>query len=128
MNGTLADQLEIGQLLARYTHAADQKTPDVMRDIFAADGHFSIEMLGVDVSGVDEIVGYFEQRRAEGQNLRHIVSNLVVDVDGDTATAQSYLTLMVPGEKPGILALARYLDVLSRTSEGWRISERRLEP
>jgi hypothetical protein len=124
----LLDQLEIQQLLARYTHAADQKTPYVMRDIFVENGRFSIDMLEVDVNGLDDIVGYFEQRRAEGQNLRHITSNFVIDIAGDTATAQSYLTLMVPGEKPEILALARYLDTLCKTSEGWRIKERRLVP
>ncbi len=59
----------------------------------------------------------------------HHLSNLRITPEGaDTALAESYV--MAWHERPdGSTATiyGRYLDRLSRTSDGWRISERRME-
>ena len=127
MSTSIADQLEIQQLLARYSHAADLHPPEAMRDIFTEDGRFHIEAMGIDAHGIDRIIEFFTEMRAGMEGTYHVNSNLVIDVDGDSATAVSYLTTLRSGEKPEIAGIARYQDQLVKTPEGWRIRARYVE-
>lgn len=58
----------------------------------------------------------------------HRLSNIVVDVEADRATARSYVRAVlqaVPDDGGSwIDALGHYDDELVRTSEGWRIAKR----
>jgi hypothetical protein len=58
----------------------------------------------------------------------HRLSNFVIDVEGDRATARSYvhaILMVVPGDSANwVEAIGSYDDVLVRTREGWRISRR----
>ena len=60
------------------------------------------------------------------ERTHHLVLHPVIDVDGDTATAESswgYVT-RDEGDAPVLLMLGRYLDELRRTPDGWRFSRR----
>jgi hypothetical protein len=124
MSSSIQDQLEIQQLLARYTHAADIHPPETMREIFAADGRFHIEAMGIDLHGIDNIIGFFTEMRPSMEGVYHVNSNLVVDIDGHTATAVSYLTTLRSGAQPELAGIARYEDELVKTDQGWRIQSR----
>lgn len=56
---------------------------------------------------------------------QQVISNVLVDVDGDTATASSYLEghHRLPGHDGGddVTLRARYDDHLVRTAAGWKI-------
>jgi hypothetical protein len=58
--------------------------------------------------------------------LRHVVTNVVVDVDGDTATSASYLQIAVGGRPPNPVMSGRYADTLRRVDGEWRFVERAL--
>jgi hypothetical protein len=58
----------------------------------------------------------------------HRLSNFVVDVDGDTATARTYVraVLMMTADPNAqwVEAVGHYDDELVRTADGWRIRKR----
>ena len=58
----------------------------------------------------------------------HRLSNLVINVEGDRATARSYVhaVLMAIPDDPAswVDALGHYDDELVRTPDGWRIASR----
>ena len=58
----------------------------------------------------------------------HRLSNFVVDVDGDTATARTYVNaVLMTSHAPDaawVEAVGHYDDTLVRTADGWRIRTR----
>jgi hypothetical protein len=57
----------------------------------------------------------------------HLTGNPVIDVDGDTATAETDMVTLVRADdgRARVTLVARYRDRLSRTAEGrWLISSR----
>ena len=66
------------------------------------------------------------------QGYQHMISNSVVEIDGDSATARTMChNPMVLEKKDGkshvFFCGLWYVDKLIRTSVGWRIKERREE-
>ena len=64
---------------------------------------------------------------SEAHRTYHTTLDIAIDVDGDTATAQSKWAHIVPSgenKQPVILHLGHYDDKLRRTSEGWRFTRR----
>jgi len=58
-------------------------------------------------------------------NASHILSNVIIDVDGDTATASSRWTLVIEGDpQPGVLQAGFYLDKLVRENGRWKFQQR----
>jgi hypothetical protein len=60
---------------------------------------------------------------------QHVTTNLAIDVEGDTAVATSYVTVLqaVPGVHPlGPIASGRYRDTFTVHDGQWRSSERRV--
>ena len=58
------------------------------------------------------------------------MSNLAITVDGDKATARTYIDglIMVGDNQSGVNAIGFYDDEIVRTSDGWRIARRRFTP
>jgi 3-phenylpropionate/cinnamic acid dioxygenase small subunit len=56
----------------------------------------------------------------------HVLSNTLIDVDGDTARAESDWVMIQREEtgKTSIVLAGRYRDELERLDEGWRLSSR----
>jgi len=119
------DIVEIQQLLARYTKSADIDPPETMRDIFTEDGSFVVAAMDLNISGIDNIIAFFTESRANSAGgVFHVTSNLIVDGDGYSATASSYLNVMQGGTDIKSLTMARYSDELVKTSQGWRLKTR----
>jgi len=59
---------------------------------------------------------------------RHLVSNIIIEVDeaSGTATARSYNTTLqqVPGHPIEIIATARYFDLFELSGDAWRFTQR----
>ena len=54
----------------------------------------------------------------------HVLNNHIIEVDGDTATADTYA--YVVGDRPWFEGARRLVDRLVRTDDGWRVVERRV--
>ena len=55
------------------------------------------------------------------------MTNLVLDVDGSSATGRSSFTVLqgvVPGEPLQVVVAGRYFDRFERGPDGWRFADR----
>lgn len=55
---------------------------------------------------------------------RHIVTNSIVEVDGDLASARSYYMVLQILEAPEVIVTGRYHDRFARDGDGWYFTER----
>lgn len=132
----LEDRLEILNLVAAYSHAADGTDPEAYADCFTDDGAF-VGRVGMPdesrIEGREALLKFHRAavaRRGDIQN-RHIQTNThVVSQTDETAHVRTYLLVMVSrGEnppEPGLTSV--YDDELVKTAKGWRIRLRRAIP
>lgn len=118
-----SDRDEIRDLLARYTYNGDRGRLDDMTACFSADG--VLEYLGKAPQGPAAIKAALSSgtRDARLTFIRHHITNPLIAVDGDTATARSYFTVH---SNFGPDHSGTYDDRLVRTDEGWRFAHRRV--
>lgn len=119
------DDSEIRALITRAAHLADEGSIDDYHLVYASNATWT--MGASTQSGLNEIQESSRQRRAAGTTgpgakTRHIVTPLHVTVDGDSATAVSYLLFLTGTDSaPTIKKFAIYDDEFVRTNAGWRI-------
>jgi len=117
------DFVELQQLLSRYCHIVDAKAWDQLDQIFADDA-------SVTVAGVYPTSTGIEDLRALYARMNHPVahtSSSVIVVDSGSATAR-LASKWVTIRADGLTGTGVYEDVVVRTPEGWRISERVARP
>lgn len=121
----LADRLAIEDLVNLYCHNADYNPPESMRDVFIPEAVWEVPAMDLRCEGIDAIVAFFTQSRAGFGSARHVISNLIVQGDGDHATASCYLQVIKVDEDPKqIVSFGRYQDEFVRTAAGWRLRHR----
>jgi hypothetical protein len=134
--GWVEDRLEILDLLARYSHAADGLDPVAYADCFTDDGAFHGRVGMPDerkIAGREALiawVGGVMRNRGDRQN-RHIQTNTTFDELSEThAVTRTYLLVMQSrGEDPPVPGLTSvYRDELVKTPKGWRIKLRQALP
>jgi hypothetical protein len=80
------------------------------------------------VKGRANIQAFMEKSLGTGPNRGnsyHIMSNFVITVTGDTATAWSRWTFVVPGERGAAISQAgRYDDTFVRENGVWKFKKR----
>ena len=122
----LVDQQEIADLCVRYTSALDTRDWLALERCFTADPVFVHP--GGRLQGFPAILARTSEALSPLDATQHLLGNVVVTVDGDTATATSYFQAQhVRAGTPGgdtYLIAGSYADALVRTPEGWRIDER----
>jgi ketosteroid isomerase-like protein len=125
----LADRAEISDLLLAFARALDTRDWDAYAQTFAEDGEFRIfDQVRV---GREEIAAGPARDLTRFDRTQHFSTNHVIDVDGDRATAQSYmLAIHVPdAAKPDEHADigGTYRCECVRTPEGWRFQSVAIE-
>ena len=122
------DIIAIQQLLARYNRAADAGDADAFAATFTDDG----ETVTPDATrrGREALMEAARTVPQRIPGIRHWVTNHVVDVDGDEASATVYVMVVVAGgaEGPQVAATGKYRDRLRRTPDGWRFTRREYTP
>ena len=113
----------------RYCWALDQKDWHLLDSVFVADATADLRSASLLV-GRDAIRHRISTAIDALDATQHTVTNHQVVIDGDRATARTYLHSQhirraVEGSPLFVIA-GRYEDELSRTSDGWRITFRRL--
>lgn len=121
----LAQRLAIEHLLNRYCYCADYDPPESMRELFTSDAIFEIPAMNVRCEGIDNIIAFFRSSREVNAGARHVISNLLIEGEGEVANSSAYLqVIQTQGEGNSIAAVGRYVDVLQRDSDGWRLKHR----
>jgi hypothetical protein len=75
----------------------------------------------------EEFIAWSMPRLAVLQDKIHMLGNIFIRLDGDTAKGETYFwsVSVSPGNEPRqILASSRYLDKFEKHSDEWRIAER----
>lgn len=138
------DTLAIYHLIAGHPPAADTGTDSYYRDVFTADGVIDLGG-GKTANGNEAIAGIVrapEHQAAIAGGLCHFAGLPRVVLDGDTATATSYLQIITPhkGANPmevsghGTSTGFRIHRVganrweFKRTPDGWKVTRRTLRP
>ena len=123
------DELAIRNIVARIAHYSDMGGLDDYGGQFAEDATW--EMRGVPPKrGRREIQQAGAVRRAEGRTgpgsqTRHIVTTVVVTLDGDSAVAESYWQFFThTATEPALASMGHYRDTFRRDPDGWRLVRR----
>lgn len=122
---TRAAHHDITDVLLRYATGIDRRDWELFRTCFTADVVADYEGIAT-WRGVDEITAFMAEVHAGMGHTLHSLSNMAIDVRGDTATARTYVdnTNMMPDGRSGTHAIGYYDDELVRTDDGWRIARR----
>jgi ketosteroid isomerase-like protein len=128
-----SDVIEIEQVLYRYCFAVDMGTPDEVAALFAEDAVLKPVYTGGEaVTGRAAIrewyVNYQKNTRGATTHLRHTVTNPVIDVTGETASARCYLTADSLSKASGKASWSAgyYLDRLVKRGGAWQFAERQI--
>ena len=134
MNQPWADIVAIEQVLYRYAHVLDRGTLQEVMPLFHPDAVLTVDS-GGDTSrhvGATAAAAWLQDHHYDNagriRNMRHKISTPLIDVDGDTATAVSYMDAdgVDTANDRGRLTVGRYEDVFARSGDGWLIMERTL--
>jgi hypothetical protein len=121
----VTDRLEILELYSRYSLLFDTGQAAAWTDLFAANGRFDI-VGGPTLYGQAELHRFAERRFQDTPGIRHLVSNVIVEPDGEGARGSAYVVVLggVDDGAPQILTLGGYDDTLVKTELGWRFQSR----
>jgi len=125
----ISDRLEIQELLVRYSHSVDTRDWDAYEDVFTPDAFIDYTCFGGPSGNVKEIRAFLEMAMPNFSSFQHMISNTVLELDGDTARSRTIChNPMVMDKGDGTTHVFYcglwYRDVLVRTPEGWKIKER----
>ena len=116
------DESAIRRLLADYCHLLDDGRFDEWIALFDEDVVFVV--MGHRLRGRDDVRSFIEPTQQEDDRGRHILSEPVIEVDGDTAlVATDYVFV---SRANTILSTGRYLDVMRRAPDRWRFASREI--
>ena len=127
----LLDRLAIQDTITRGCTAIDTGQPDLFDQVFTEDAT-------IDYRPLADLLDYksfraWSQQWAETASehfhgWQHLLSNMVVEIDGDTASVTSDLyNPLIRKDQSVVHCYARYHDRLVRTAAGWRITHRRTQ-
>lgn len=115
------DREAIRDLLARYTYNGDRGRTDALAACFAEDG--VLEFPGNSGTGPDGVKAALISGTPNPAItfIRHHITNPLIEVNGNTATARSYFAVT---SNNGPDHSGSYTDSLTRIAEGWRFARR----
>jgi uncharacterized protein (TIGR02246 family) len=121
------DRQQIHDLFVRYTTALDAGDVDTIVSCFTEDGALESPVVGV-YSGRDGIRAFaerFARFHEQGAQLRHFISNLAVQVEGDTAHATCYLLNVITRDgRTELMPPGRYDCRLAKVDGKWLFRHR----
>lgn len=122
----VADKLSITRLIHTYARAADTRDGALFASVFTEDGE--LEHKGRKSNGTHQL-GKIPGGLLVYAKTYHTVQNIVIDIDGDTATGEVYSAAhhLRPIENAVFSDRVMYItyrDTYRRTGQGWRIATR----
>lgn len=128
-----SDRLEITDRLNLYAELLDRADfAAVPLEVFAEDAYEDHGEGIPPVRGHEDLTKFFETACAPFESTMHLITNVRVELDGDTAMSRSaYLAVhwlpnhdRAPGRPADFVSTGVYRDHWRRTPNGWRISRR----
>jgi hypothetical protein len=121
---TVADKIEIAEIMGRYCACIDLGRWDELPTLFADNCKLDFgNLMGVH-EGQDGVRHFAEMLKGIGIFMRHFSTNLVISGDGERARAESYV-LAITGPSGGRgTTTGRYEDELVKQNGRWVIRVR----
>jgi 3-phenylpropionate/cinnamic acid dioxygenase small subunit len=123
------DKTAIAELIARYNFSIDHDDYQGWANCFAPEGIFDGMIGKFDAHReLDRFTTEVKRLSADSPNLRHYVTNILTDVDGDTARSKCFL-LMTSTTKEGgtkVVIAGEYEDQLAKHDGKWLFSYRKV--
>lgn len=122
-----ADRIAIMDVLGRYSRGIDRCDLAVLDAIWADGATVDYGFGGSDARSWSKAT--LQGLRDSYLRTQHMLGQMLIDVDGDRATAETYCRAYHETEGADgpeeVIVGGRYLDDLIRTPDGWRIAHRR---
>jgi ketosteroid isomerase-like protein len=115
------DRQDITDLISRLGRWLDDKRFDEARTVLTED--VTVRTPGGEAEGIERVVA--QASRNHQVPTQHLITNVLVDVDGDRASATANLLVTFAGESQ---QGERYSFGVARTSDGWRLSRIEVTP
>jgi hypothetical protein len=126
----MSDHLEIllakqaiTEVLYSYCHAVDRMNAELASTIFHPDGVAHYE--GIFDGTGQEFMDWCLQSMTNMDGVSHQLTNVLIKVNGDRATSESYVHACERTAGTDIIVYGRYSDTWSCRAGEWRIDERR---
>jgi hypothetical protein len=128
---TALDYVEIQQLYSRYAIGIDSGNAEMFAGVFTPDGTFQLPTRTV--QGRQQLADIAAKPGPETgpTNVSHVAVNIAIEPAADGATGTSYFLRVKLGQKGEANTLTGggiYRDTFVKTSEGWRIKKRIVQP
>jgi hypothetical protein len=119
----LLDRQQITDCLLRYTRGVDRVDADLIRSAFHPD---AIDHHGPVTGTVEDFLDYWLPLQSVREASMHYLTNVTIDLDGDSAHVESYFTYYGKffGDGEMLVVGGRYADRFERRETGWRIALR----
>lgn len=126
---TLLQYQQINDLLIRYGCALDERDWAGLGQVFTEQAQVDYGSLGV-FEGRDAVVAVAREFIESCGATQHLIGNIRIDLDGDSAWARCYVQATHASRQPnqpGLMTLwGEYRDQLARQGDGWAITARSL--
>lgn len=123
----VVDQQEIADVIYRYCRGIDRCDFELVRSCYHPD---AIDDHGDFRGGVDDFIAFVQQGLPRFERTMHFIGNVLVEVQGDSARAESYVVahhrMRASSTKPerDFDVGLRYVDDFERRDGEWRIAAR----
>lgn len=124
----VADRMAITEIIHTYCRGLDRADADILKSTCWPDAEVDYGFLK---GNAHDFLSNLPAGLRRYRNTQHQVSNTLIFLDGDRASAETYLTahhyLEVPdSDNTEMTYIGRYLDHLEKRDNVWKISLRRI--
>ena len=125
------DVVELNQLAYRYAAAVDACDVDLFLSVFTPDArlrsyHPDADEPFADLTGHAQLAAIPNTMRGLYRATTHMMTNHLVDVDGDEGAGQVLCTARHLEGASSINVIIRYVDRYARAGGEWRIADRQI--
>jgi ketosteroid isomerase-like protein len=126
MSETLEDDKAIRDLISRYCFLIDRdRDADAFAAMFTEDGVWESASLGRRIEGRKQLREFIEGVYGSDAVYRHLIANALISIDGDRATAHSYVHVSnLATGIPVCFMVAFYDDELVKQHGEWLFKAR----
>jgi hypothetical protein len=120
----LDDRVRIEQQISTLGRCLDERDFEALRGLFTVDA--TVQTPGGTAAGHDALVEQARTRHTRDDGIQHIITNLIVELNGDRASVRANLLVSFanagPADPSPFLLGEVYRFALARTADGWRIT------
>ena len=130
MSSTLEDEKAIRDLISRYCFVVDGvpgRDADAFTAMFTEDGAWNSASLGRRIEGGKKLHDFISEVYRGDAKYRHLIANAIISIDGDCASAHSYVHVSnLATGTPVCFMISFYDDVLVKQKGKWLFKERKV--